>query len=133
LQEGNKSPAGGGDTLLVVEDQPALRRTLKLVLERAGFRVILAEDGREGLELARAHATEIDLVLSDLVMPNMGGVELFQGLKEEGLELPFIMTSGYAGFTASGLTELDASVPVVKKPWKPSDLVRLIREKLDRR
>jgi signal transduction histidine kinase len=123
---------GGDETLLVVEDQAALRRTLKLVLERAGYQVILAEDGQEGLELALERGDQMDLIISDLVMPRMGGVELFQGLKEHNLTLPFIIASGYAGKSASGLAELDPSVPVLKKPWKPGDLLHLVREMLDR-
>ncbi len=122
---------GGHETLLVVEDQPALRRTLKLVLERVGYRVLLAEHGEEALEVARAHADEIGLILSDLVMPRMGGVDLYRALREEGFDMPFIMASGYAGKSASGLAELDPSVPVLKKPWKPRELLHLVRTLLD--
>lgn len=123
---------GGDETLLVVEDQAALRRTLKLVLERVGYSVLMAEDGQEGLEIAAEKGDQIHLIISDLVMPRLGGVELFHRLRKAGRDTRFIMTSGYAGKSASGLAELDPSVPVLKKPWKPGDLLHLVREVLDR-
>jgi len=131
-EEAKPEAVGGTETILIVEDQPALRRTLKMVLERAGYSVELAGDGEEGLELARAHGSEIDLVVSDLVMPRMGGLELYRALRKEELRIPVIIASGYAGKSASGLAELDPDVPVLKKPWKPKELLRLIRQVLDR-
>jgi len=131
-EEPRQPAAGGTETILVVEDQPALRRTLKMVLERSGYRVEVAEDGKAGLEALQSRGNEIDLVLSDLVMPRMGGVELYRSLRREGRAVPVIMASGYAGKSAAGLAELDPDVPVLKKPWKPRELLRLIREILDR-
>jgi len=101
------------------------------VLARVGYRVLLAEDGEEALEVARAHADDIEMVISDLVMPRMGGVELYRALQEESLQIPFIIASGYAGKSASGLAELDSSVPVLKKPWTPRELLHLVRVSLD--
>ncbi len=131
-EEALPAARGGSEKLLVVEDQAALRRTLKLVLERAGYEVILAEDGQDGLELARSLGPEIDLIISDLVMPRLGGGELYRTLRDVGDRTPFIMASGYAGRSASGLADLDPSVPVLKKPWKPGQLLLLVREVLDR-
>ena len=122
---------GGNETLLIVEDQGALRRTLKLVLERVGDNVLMAEDGQRGLELFDAHPGGVDLIISDLVMPRMGGVEMYWALQDRGSKVPIIMASGYAGKNASGLAELDASVPVLKKPWKPRQLLHLVRTTLD--
>ncbi len=131
-EEERTAVAGGSETILLVEDQPALRRTLKMVLERAGYGVLMAEDGVEGLELARMHQGLVRLIISDLVMPRMGGLELFRALRAEGNPVRFIMASGYAGKSAAGLAELDYTVPVLKKPWKPKELLRVVREVLDR-
>lgn len=133
VEEPSTPAVGGEETILVVEDQPALRRTLKMVLERVGYTVKMAEDGQEGLEIIRQDPSGIHLVISDLVMPRMGGLELYRSIRDDGRKIPLIMASGYAGKSAAGLAELDPEVPVLKKPWKPKELLRLIREALDRR
>jgi len=88
--------AGGGETILVVEDQALVRDVIAGVLGDAGYRVIAAGDGEEALRAIDAHPGAIDLVLTDLVMPRMGGALLGRRLRERGLAMPIVYMSGYA-------------------------------------
>ena len=124
-----QAPAPSGtETLLVIEDEPALRRAMERILRNAGYHVVLAGDGREGLERFRAHATEIDLVLSDLVMPQLGGREVVAGLRSEGSEVPLLLVTGYG---AEYMDEIDDDgVSVLTKPWSRESLLRAVRAAL---
>jgi len=86
----------GGETILLVEDDPAVRVTTKRLLERAGYTVLAASDGREGLEIQSSHPHGIDLLLSDMVMPGMNGRELVSLIHEREPDLPVLLMSGYA-------------------------------------
>lgn len=124
-------PQAGNETILLVEDEDALRRSGKRVLERFGYAVLLAADGLEGLEQFRAHRDRVDLVISDMVMPNLGGAELYRALRDEGETVPFLMVSGYTGDEATERKVLDPGVPILPKPWDISDLLQEVRGLLD--
>ncbi len=123
---------GGTETILLVEDEDTLRRSAKRVLERHGYRVLGARDGLEALEIYRANKAEIDLVISDLVMPKLGGGQLFRALRQEGGDVPFILASGYAGPHAHEREDLEPEFPILQKPWALSDLLERVRDTLDR-
>ena len=122
---------GGSETILLVEDEDTLRRSAKRVLEKFGYAVLVAADGQEGLELFRAHRAEIDLVVSDLVMPRVGGAQLHRALQQEGESVRFLLSSGYIGRESGGHEPLDPSIPMLHKPWALRDLLTRIRELLD--
>ena len=124
-------PQVGTETILLVEDEEALRRSGKRVLERFGYAVLLAADGIEGLEVFRENRGEIDLVVSDMVMPRLGGAELYRALRDEGEDVPFLMVSGYTGEEATERKILDPGVPILPKPWDISDLLSHVRGLLD--
>jgi len=124
-------PQAGTETILLVEDEDALRRSGKRVLERFGYAVLLAEDGREGLEVYRAHRNQVDLIISDMVMPRLGGAELYRALRDEGVEVPFLIVSGYTGDEATERRLLDPGVPILAKPWDIGDLLHHVRGVLD--
>jgi signal transduction histidine kinase/ActR/RegA family two-component response regulator len=86
---------GQGEVLLLVEDNAALREALADSLELLDYRVLKAANGREALVIMEQHADEIALVLTDAVMPKMGGQALFQALKQRGLTLPVVMLTGH--------------------------------------
>ena len=86
---------GQGETVLVVEDNADLRKALVATLEELNYRVLVAADGREALNLLGQDGTEIALVLSDLVMPAMGGAPLFHAMRQRGLTQPVVMLSGH--------------------------------------
>ena len=83
---------GSGETLLLVEDDFSTREAMKTLLEDLGYQVLVASNGQEALEIYELKANQIDLVVSDMVMPVMGGVSLFQKLREQwpGVKMLFI-------------------------------------------
>jgi CheY-like chemotaxis protein len=124
---------GGTETILLVEDEDTLRRSAKRVLERYGYRVLVATDGQEALELYRDGPDEIDLIISDLVMPKLGGGKLYEALQQEGGTAKFILTSGYTGREAHAREQIDPGITVLQKPWVLGELLRRVRRTLDAR
>jgi two-component system, cell cycle sensor histidine kinase and response regulator CckA len=122
---------GGSETILVVEDDDQLRRSAKRILEEAGYQVVTTADGQEALEVLRHQGAAIHLVLSDLVMPRLGGRALFDAARREGLSPCFLFASGYSDPEGRGGPALDPSLPFLRKPWTASDLLVRIREVLD--
>jgi PAS domain S-box-containing protein len=120
-----------GETVLLVEDQEALRRTARRVLERAGYQVLEATDGVAGLEVFRSHRDDISLVLSDQDMPERSGTQLLKEIREMGSTVPFLLTTGATRRDVRRGHDLDEEVRVVPKPWMVEDLIRAIREALD--
>ncbi len=118
----------GTETLLVVEDEPALRRAMERIPKNAGYRVLLAADGREGLERFRAHAHTLHLVLTDLVMPQLGGREVVAGMRAAGSRLPVLLVTGYG---AEYMDEIDdPNLSILTKPWTRESLLRAVRTAL---
>lgn len=114
---------GAGRTILLAEDEPGLRKLAERTLTSAGYHVILAEDGAEALAASRAHAGTIDLLVSDVVMPGLGGVDLAANLLEERPGLRVLMMSGYPKPTVPESAALLNDVPFLAKPFLPSDLL----------
>ena len=126
---GEPEARGGSETVLVVEDDDQLRRSAKRVLEEAGYQVLTAADGLEALEALR-HTTGVRLVLSDLVMPRLGGRALYDAARREGHTVPFLFASGYSD--PDRAASLDPSIPLLHKPWTEQDLLTRLRDILDR-
>jgi PAS domain S-box-containing protein len=122
---------GGAETILLVEDEDALRRVTRRALERHGYQVLTAANGGEALRVFRERAGRIDVVVSDLVMPVMGGAQLYHALRREFGPVRFILTSGYAGREADERMTLDPSLPFMAKPWSLEDLLKQVRGALD--
>ena len=118
----------GNETVLLVEDAELLRHHLRRILEANGYRVLEAANGREALALEEARP-EIDALVTDLMMPLLGGMELASRLRERRPGLPVVFVSGYTenGMAARGL-ERDALL--VNKPFTPRDLLRALRRAL---
>jgi len=122
---------GGSETILLVEDDEALRRSGTRVLTRYGYTVITANDGREALEIVRSAAEPPDLIVSDVVMPHAGGPELLRALREAGIAAKVLFTSGYPVRDVHERTPLEPGVPFLAKPWTIQELVQRVREVLD--
>ncbi len=122
----------GSETILVAEDEAELRRAAARVLARHGYRVLEAANGAEALAVARAHRREIALIVADVVMPVLGGPQLLRALRAEGDPVRILFTSGYAARDAQATQTLDPGLPFLAKPWTIADLLRLVREVLDR-
>ncbi len=123
---------GGRETILLVEDEDGLRRVAQRALERVGYQVLTADDGLEALELYRQRAAEVDLVITDVVMPRLGGIALYRTLRQEGHSPRFLFTSGYAAdeITQGDIPEGD--LVLLQKPWTLADLTQRVRDVLDR-
>ena len=121
----------GSETILLVEDEQRLRITGKRILERFGYTVLAASDGLEALELMDAAECQVDIVVSDIVMPNMNGYELRDALRLTGNTSKFLFTTGYAGAEAHERMEHEFDAPLLPKPWTLTELVRGVRAVLD--
>lgn len=119
-------------TILIVDDEEAVRTLLRRQLNAAGHTVLEASSGPEALGLIRQRAERLDLVLSDVVMPAMNGTELAAHLATEFPRLPIVLMSAYApaGLARVGFGE--AIVPVLRKPFDPTLLLDLVQTALDR-
>jgi CheY-like chemotaxis protein len=122
---------GGSETILLVEDDAPLRRSAQRVLRAFGYTVLAAADGLEALMRYRTHPGRIDLVISDLVMPRMGGPELYHALRTTVGPVKFLFVSGYGGRYAKARGVLDREIPFVQKPWELNDLLITVRRALD--
>jgi two-component system, cell cycle sensor histidine kinase and response regulator CckA len=116
--------AGAGASVLVVDDEAAVRRFASRVLQREGYEVVEATDGAEAIEIIRAQGASFAVVVSDIVMPRVNGVELLHALAVSHPDLPVILMSGYA---TAALAELGIAAPcgIIAKPF-PSE--RLLQE-----
>jgi CheY-like chemotaxis protein len=125
----SESPLGR-ETILVAEDEPAVRLFVERVLQRAGYQVYVAANGEEALRLAPT-IERIDLLFTDMVMPGLGGPELIEALTASRPDLPTICASGYtndAGFLDSAGR---SPIPYLSKPFTAEALLLLVRRVLD--
>jgi two-component system, cell cycle sensor histidine kinase and response regulator CckA len=121
------------ETILLVEDEPAILKVTAMMLERMGYRVLAAESPEEGLQLAGAHAGSVDVLMTDVVMPGMNGRELANQLRSRFPELRILFMSGY---TANVIAE--QSIPgeragFLQKPFSRQALQEALREVIEAR
>jgi PAS domain S-box-containing protein len=123
--------ARGTETVLLVEDDRSVRALARQVLRRRGYRVIEAENGRHALEVGTAYPGHIDLLLSDVVMPELGGPQLAERLcaARPGLRVHFV--SGYTDDAIGSSGALRQGIPLLEKPFTPTELAGRVREVLD--
>ncbi|MCS5626702.1 MAG: response regulator, partial [Planctomycetes bacterium] len=124
-----EAEAGSG-TVLFVDDSDAVLGVGKRLLERIGYRVLAAADGEEALALYRSHAGEVRAVITDLIMPKMGGRELLKQLRSEAAGVPVIATSGYAFGMRSNELLAEGFDALLTKPFRRSQLADLLQETL---
>jgi len=123
-------PGAGGETILLVEDEPSLRELISDYLGNAGFTLVTAKNGSDGLAKAKAHAGPIHLVITDVVMPGMGGRELADQLKASHPETPVLFMSGYADDAAIQRVISERADHYIEKPFELNSLARKVREVL---
>jgi two-component system cell cycle sensor histidine kinase/response regulator CckA len=123
-------PEGRGDTILLVEDEDRVRNAGQRVLQSLGYRVLTASNGREGLETFRK-AAKVDLVLTDMVMPEMGGKELIQELRRIAPGLKALVITGYTLQEDVQALKDSGFADIVYKPLDVGELGRAIRRILD--
>ncbi len=122
----------GRETILVAEDDPSVRTTICATLQRHGYRVIEAENGDVALRKLASHAGPVHLLVTDIVMPQMGGPEVAAQLSAVRPHLPILFTTGYASEDAMQHRGLGRRPALLLKPFRPVDLLREVRNVLDR-
>jgi signal transduction histidine kinase/CheY-like chemotaxis protein len=126
-------PAGGSETVLVVEDEDEVRAVVQRVLEDHGYTVLAAGTGAEALGLAGSHATPIHLLLTDMVMPQMGGSDLARRLTSLRPDMAVLYMSGHTDHAVVHPGRAGHGTPFLQKPFTPDALARKVRAILDLR
>jgi signal transduction histidine kinase/ActR/RegA family two-component response regulator len=124
-------PARGHETILLVEDELAVRNLARDVLRAQGYTVLEARDGRHALEISELRFGAIDLLVTDVVMPGIGGCELATRLAELRPAMPVIYMSGYTDTAIVHHGVLDPGTTFLQKPFTPNALARKVRQVLD--
>jgi len=122
----------GVETVLVVEDEDAVRSMVREALEARGYRVLVARNGVEALDLAGRYGDYIDLLISDVIMPQMNGAELAQRLARLRPGLRVLFVSGYTDDAVIRLGVLEQRTAFLQKPFSLDVLARTVREVLDK-
>ena len=121
----------GTETLLVVENEAAIRNLLQIALRRSGYTVYAAESGRDALDLVRGHGRAIDLLITDVVMPDMSGPELVRQLAVVRPGVQTLFMSGYRGEELGERGVLPSGVHFIQKPFSPWLIAQRVRDILD--
>ena len=130
-EERAKVVRGGTETILVAEDEEMVRILAQSILERAGYNVLLAENGKIALDIFLARHSEISLVILDVIMPVMGGKAAMNRMRDHSPEMPFLFLSGYAANAVIEEAEKDERMRFLPKPYRQSDLLQVVRTLID--
>jgi PAS domain S-box-containing protein len=130
-RRGNGARPAGGETILIAEDEDAMLEVSRRLLARNGYQVLTAPGGPEAVELAATYDGNIDLLLTDVVMPQMFGKEVAARVLETRPETRVLFMSGYASPVMSPERELGPNVALIDKPFSESVLLQRVREVLD--
>lgn len=121
----------GTEVILIAEDEPCVREPAIRVLQRAGYTTLVAEDGEQAVELFRAHADEISLLVFDVMMPKMTGREAYQEICRTRPDTPVIFCTGYDPKSSSLDFDETENRRLIQKPFNPNELLSAVRELLD--
>lgn len=121
----------GMETILIVDDELSIRKLIKNILQTLGYKLLEASSGKDALEVSDAFEGKIDILLSDVIMPDMNGCELAESVKKIRPETKVILMSGYPNESITGYRILEICNAFVQKPLKPSTLTGTLRKILD--
>jgi CheY-like chemotaxis protein len=122
-----ESPGEGRATILLIEDDPLLREMMLPALQRAGFAVLVAENGKVGLQIARGQ--KVDLVVTDIFMPETDGIETIRKLRDQAPTLPILAISGRKANRMSDILAMSVrlgATETISKPFLPSELIAAV-------
>src|SRR5690349_911101 len=128
--DGTDATAAGSETILLVEDEVPVRALARRVLEQSGYRVLEAADGLEGARVADAFTGDIDLLLTDVVMPNLGGRGLVERLRAKRPRMAVLFISGYPDGEVDRGSLTSGGATYLEKPFSPSVLRETVRQVL---
>lgn len=126
-KDNGKEVPSGQETILLVEDEDPLRNLATRILSKRGYTVLSAADGQAGLDLLMERDGNVDLILTDLVMPNIGGKEFAHKSLNLYPDLKILFMTGYERHPDDSLPD----VPVLEKPFQMNELLRQVRKRLD--
>ena len=129
--EGEARPRKGSGTVLVVEDETVVRQLVERSLRAYGYTVLSAADGGEALEIARKQGSDIDLVITDVIMPGLSGTDLAARLRDERPGLPVLFMSGYPDHARNSSSEIPAE-RLLQKPFTPAQLAQRVQTALEK-
>ncbi|HEY3351403.1 MAG TPA: PAS domain S-box protein [Thermoanaerobaculia bacterium] len=123
----------GSAVVLLVEDEEPVRRLARIALERRGYSVLEASTGADAIVVAAGHPGKIDLLLTDIVMPGIGGMELAHRIRENRPDVRVLVMSGYIRETYGRDTPLDSGFAFLEKPFSPQTLIQMVGEVLEKK
>jgi two-component system cell cycle sensor histidine kinase/response regulator CckA len=119
------------ETVLLVEDEYQVRRLIERALQQEGYEIITASNGAEAVAIQRQHEGQIHLLITDVVMPEMGGRECARLIRADRPDIRVVYMSGYSEELTNLQAELTETAAFIAKPFSPAELRRLVRELLD--
>jgi two-component system, cell cycle sensor histidine kinase and response regulator CckA len=122
----------GAEVILLVEDEEPILQAARRILEREGYTVLTASDGEEAVRIYRDKEDQVDLLLTDVVLPKLSGPEVYGAIREGGDPVRVLFMSGYPAHTLRTNAELDPSHPFLQKPWSVDEFRRAVRQALGR-
>jgi len=122
---------GGNETILLAEDDESVRKLTERALTAYGYRVLIARDGAEAVDIFRRHGQEIAMAVLDVVMPKMGGKQVYEEIADASPRLKVLFLSGYSADTVHEHFVLHPGLAFLQKPFDLPSLVRKVREVLD--
>jgi DNA-binding NtrC family response regulator len=131
MEDPPATTVGGDETILLVEDEPAILEMTVVMLESLGYKVLSAATPSEAFALAKQHADTISMMITDVVMPEMTGPELVKHLKSLHLQVEPLYMSGYTANVIAHHNVLDEGVHFIAKPFTTKELAIKVREVLD--
>jgi PAS domain S-box-containing protein len=131
MEQAGRRALTGSETILVAEDRAEVRVVARAILERHGYTVLEAADGREALAVVRSYEAPIHLLLTDVVMPVMGGRDLVNELQRTHPHIPVLFASGYTNDAIVRHGMLEPGLAFIQKPFTPEGLLRKVRELID--
>ncbi len=124
--------SGGGETILIAEDEELVRDLAQTMLERAGYRVLTAVDGEDAIQIFQEHRDEISVVLLDAIMPRCGGREVYERLRGMDAKVAFLFSSGHPANQLPGTFLEENRLVLIPKPYKAKQLLKEVRGVLER-